>query len=51
MELVPINDRDYAMVIDGKAEYYVYQKNLDNLIKGLEDNAKGFEIENDFSAY
>jgi len=44
MELIPINDRDYAMVIDGKAEYYVYQKNLQNIVYGLKTNARGFEL-------
>ena len=51
MELVPINERDYAMMIDGKAEYYIYQKNLNNLITGLKENAMGYELENNYSAY
>ena len=51
MELVPINERDYAMMIDGKAEYYIYQKNLNNLVTGLKENAMGYELENNYSAY
>ena len=44
MELIPINDRDYAMSIDGKTEYYIYQKNLQNVVYGLKTNARGFEL-------
>ncbi len=51
MELIPINDRDYAMVIDGEAEFFIYQKNVNSLINGLKENALGYEIDNDYSAY
>jgi len=51
MELIPINDRDYAMVVDGEAEFFIYQKNINGLINGLKENAMGYELENDYSAY
>lgn len=51
MELIPINDRDYAMVIDGEAKYFIYQKNINSLITGLKENAMGYEIDNNYSAY
>ncbi len=51
MELIPINDRDYAMVIDGKAEFFIYQKNINAVINGLKENAMGYEIDTDYSAY
>lgn len=51
MELIPINERDYAMVIDGKATYFIYQKNLNSVIQGLKENAQGFELDVQYSAY
>lgn len=51
MELIPYNDRDYAMVIDGKVEFFVYQKNINNIIDGLRQNDLGYEIDTSYSAY
>jgi hypothetical protein len=44
MELCPINDRQYAVVFDSKAEFYVNVKDIENLVKGFEINAAGDEI-------
>ena len=51
MELIPINERDYAMVIDGKATYFIYQKNLNSVVQGLKEIAQGYELDVQYSAY
>lgn len=36
LEMIPLNERQYACRVDGKAEFYVYKKNIQTLITALE---------------
>ena len=42
LELVPVTDRKYGMVVDGVAEYYCNKKSLTNLV-----NALGYVLDGD----
>ena len=34
--MIPLNDRQYACRVDGKAEFYIYKKNIQTLITALD---------------
>lgn len=36
LEMIPLNDRQYACRVDGKAEFYVYKTNIQTLVTALE---------------
>lgn len=36
LEMIPLNDRQYACRVDGKAEFYIYKKNIQTLITALD---------------
>ena len=36
LEMIPLNDRQYACRVDGKAEFYVYKRNIQTLITALD---------------
>ncbi|MDR0819685.1 MAG: DUF4340 domain-containing protein [Oscillospiraceae bacterium] len=36
LELVPMNNRQYAAVVDGVAEHYIYAANIQNFIQAIE---------------
>lgn len=36
LEMIPLNERQYACRVDGKAEFYVYKSNIDTLVTALE---------------
>lgn len=44
MELYEINDRQYAISVDGKTDYYVYKKNVTTLVQAFETIMNGREL-------
>jgi len=36
LEMIPLNERQYACRVDGKAEFYVYKKNINTLMTAIE---------------
>jgi len=36
LEMIPLNERQYACRVDGKAEFYIYKKNIQTLITALD---------------
>ena len=36
LELIPLNERQYACRVDGKAEFYIYKSNIQTLITAIE---------------
>lgn len=36
LEMIPLNERQYACRVDGKAEFYVYKKNIQTLLTAIE---------------
>lgn len=45
VEFFSINDRQYAVSIDGVAEYFVYKKNITTLVEAFETVLSGGELE------
>lgn len=36
LEMIPLNERQYACTVDGKSEFYIYKSNIQTLITALE---------------
>ncbi len=36
LEMIPLNERQYACRVDGKTEFYIYKKNIETLITAIE---------------